>query len=78
MLPDRVSDPGPLTYGSGALPIALRGLADSERLKIVCNFGLSECSRVKVPFHACISLINNKQNLSQNNHKSFYLELIYI
>ena len=24
MLPDRVSNPGPLTYGSGALPIALR------------------------------------------------------
>ena len=27
MLPDRVSDPGPLTYESGALPIALRGPA---------------------------------------------------
>ena len=24
MLPDRVSSPGPLTYESGALPIALR------------------------------------------------------
>ena len=28
MLPDRVSNPGPLTYESGALPIALRGLAN--------------------------------------------------
>ena len=27
MLPDRVSNPGPLTYESGALPIALRGTA---------------------------------------------------
>ena len=27
MLPDRVSNPGPLTYESGAIPIALRGLA---------------------------------------------------
>ena len=27
MLPDRVSKPGPLTYESGALPIALRGPA---------------------------------------------------
>ena len=27
MLPDRVSNPGPLTYTSGALPIALRGPA---------------------------------------------------
>ena len=25
MLPDRVSNPGPLTYKSGALPIALHG-----------------------------------------------------
>ena len=27
MLPDRVTNPGPLTYESGALPIALRGPA---------------------------------------------------
>ena len=27
MLPDRVSNPGPLTYESGALPTALRGSA---------------------------------------------------
>ena len=27
MLPGRVSNPGPLTYESGALPIALRGPA---------------------------------------------------
>ena len=31
MLPDRVSNSGPLTYESGALPIALRGPAVSER-----------------------------------------------
>ena len=30
MLPDRVSNPGPLTYESGALPIALRGPAGSR------------------------------------------------
>ena len=29
MLPDRVSNPGPLTYESGVLPIALRSLATS-------------------------------------------------
>ena len=33
MLPDRVSNHGPLTYESGALPIALLGPAtDSEKL----------------------------------------------
>ena len=31
MLPDRVSNPGPLTYESGALPIALRGPAFQPR-----------------------------------------------
>ena len=31
MLPDRVSNPGPLTYESGALPIALRSPAKSVR-----------------------------------------------
>ena len=30
MLPDRVSNPGPLTYESGALPIALRGPAGNQ------------------------------------------------
>ena len=31
MLPDRVSNPGPLTYESGALPIALRGPAEGRK-----------------------------------------------
>ena len=30
MWPDRVSNPGPLTYESGALPIALRGPASGS------------------------------------------------
>ena len=33
MLPDRVSNPGPLTYESGALPIALRGPARSAEVR---------------------------------------------
>ena len=31
MLPDQVSNPGPLTYESGALPIALRGPAEGRK-----------------------------------------------
>ena len=31
MLPDRILNPGPLTYESGALPIALRGPAILKR-----------------------------------------------
>ena len=38
MLPDRVSNPGPLTYESGALPIALRGPAPDMNLEIFYTF----------------------------------------
>ena len=39
MLPDRVSNPGPLTYESGALPIALRGPAiDSTFINVDSMF----------------------------------------
>ena len=39
MLPDRVSNPGPLTYESGTLPIALRGPAMlSKDMKITGIF----------------------------------------
>ena len=37
MLPDRVSNPGPLTYESGALPIALRGPAISYSNVLIPN-----------------------------------------
>ena len=37
MLPDRISNPGPLTYESGALPIALRGPAETMWEKITRN-----------------------------------------
>ena len=35
MLPDRVSNPVPLTYESGALPIALRGPAPPEKCLLI-------------------------------------------
>ena len=40
MLPDRVSNPGPLTYESGALPIALRGPAETISM---CAFLNENC-----------------------------------
>ena len=36
MWPDRVSNPGPLTYESGVLPIALRGPANSSEKLYFC------------------------------------------
>ena len=37
MWPDRVSNPGRLTYESGALPTALRSPASTVRQSFVCN-----------------------------------------
>ena len=34
MLPDRVSNPGPLTYESGVLPFALRGPAYFRKVSV--------------------------------------------
>ena len=39
MLQDQVSNPGPLTYESGALPIALCGPAASKSVKTVITLG---------------------------------------
>ena len=41
MLPDRVSNPGPLTYESGALPIALRDPADVDQMNNSYNVIMS-------------------------------------
>ena len=45
MLPDRVSNPGPLTYESGALPIALRGPAFKG-------------SKTDFPLHSANAIVN--------------------
>ena len=52
MLPDRVSNPGLLTYESGALPIALRGPAAFKDY-VMYFFNISTCGS-----HKHISLIS--------------------
>ena len=48
MLPDRVSNPGPLTYESGALPTALRGPACLlVKIWYVCVCDCKSCSALK-------------------------------
>ena len=51
MLPDRVSNPGPLTYESGALPIALRGPAAISVIAKVLSYNLRHHLYVYVKFH---------------------------
>ena len=46
MLPDRVLNPGPLTYKSGALPIALHGPADHVLYLIQDSQNISKVSEL--------------------------------
>ena len=48
MLPDRISNPGPLTYESGALPIALRGPAQKHRLYMYLTAPINEARGVLI------------------------------
>ena len=48
MLPDRVSNPEPLTYESGALPIALRGPAEQIIVTIMSRLPASGLDKMKV------------------------------
>ena len=45
MLPDPVSNPGPLTYESGALPIALRGPAICQLY--MSDIMVTECFKIR-------------------------------
>ena len=68
MLPDRVSNPGPLTYESGALPIALRGQAlNIINFPFVPNgkFIIFRCPKIWVYYSLIIMCLNIG---SPNNH----------
>ena len=55
MLPDRVSNPGPLNYESGALPIALHGPANS----FIRALSLNDYEDLKsVLFHESLEFLN--------------------
>ena len=61
MLPDRVSNPGPLTYESGALPIALRGPAYHD----VSSYELHH----KRSFSFCEMELNTVVNITDDNYR---------
>ena len=51
MLPDRVSNPGPLTYESGALSTALGGLLGC----MLCTHRPIDCARLYALYTLCAS-----------------------
>ena len=57
MLPDRVSNPGPLTYESGALPIALRGPAVGGKVLTESKFSSYRKARSHDLPVTCCSII---------------------
>ena len=65
MLPDRVSNPRPLTYESGALPIALRG---SVGYRGTCEIrhGLFACT-IDNPFILAIDVSQTNQSEPASN-----------
>ena len=67
MLPDRVSKPGPLTYESGALPIALRGPAFQGCNKRQTLYGL------EVSLLVC----RNWHSLTKSAHSLFIFLMHY-
>ena len=68
MLPDRVSNPGPLTYESGALPIALRGPTLLRMKYFVQKFafsgkgGVISCPKLLVLFKE-VHVFSSQKNL---------------
>ena len=53
MWPDRVSNPGPLTHESGALPTALRGPVGRKAFCLLYSFAFNiERTKVKVIFNS--------------------------
>ena len=66
MLPDRVSNPGPLTYESGALRIALRGPAGKQldiSLKYLKKKLNSNKPTIRSPALVRLRRINNKSTV---------------
>ena len=59
MLSDRVSNPGPLTYESGAIPIALRGPTIADRCRHLGDIAAPRT--VSVPLLSHYSLNSNKR-----------------
>ena len=63
MLPDRVSNPGPLTYESGALPIALRGdmMAASFWHKMLTGLSIHRHVSLRIPCRPACIYLQSKQ-----------------
>ena len=68
MLPDRVSNPGPLTYESDALPIALRGPAKLLVKSTIYVFHTLNVKSTIYVFHTLnVNGISEQKNFKKKN-----------
>ena len=84
MLPDRVSNPGPLTYESSALPIALRGPAANALKVVICGkyknlnkitkFNISPINLTDFLFSLFSTVYNTMQNSGTCRLKSVLIQ----
>ena len=68
MLPDRVSNPGPLTYESSALSIALRGPASTRQIGL--GYVVLICRQVSI--YIVISYMPSEYSISIMLKKTLY------
>ena len=74
MLPDRVSNPGPLTYESGVLLIALRGPARPFKFS---NFGWLFCTKgIGFVFSKCTTFVMGVYGCGIESTTVSFIELI--
>ena len=79
MWPDRVSNPGPLTYESGALPTALRGPALNETNLSAWYDFKSKPGKKNNSFHqSTLQISENNTNVTQNSYRDPGVLLIWI
>ena len=80
MLPDWVSNPGPLTYESDALPIALHGLAPSKdgTTHKGKNLFISERSQTYLQKLISIIKIGSKTEMRELLRLHYLLLLLYV
>ena len=76
MLPDRVSNPGPLTYESGALPIALRGPARTKECLSQCQVWRQNKDIFLIFFKMkvyCVFSLESPHRVNSNKYKNIHV-----
>ena len=78
MWPDRVSNPGPLTYESGALPIALCGPALLTGISLQNTIKLKTTNRNPKTRNGLIKMVRTDKLTGQKWEKAGFVNKIFL